>query len=91
MPGLDPSTQGVGVDAVYLDLSKAFDVVLHRILMQELEHLGLRSGTYSWIHSYLTDRDFCVRVGSFLIPTTTRPLWCSSGFYIRPTTFFDIY
>ena len=57
---------GLGSDVLYLDLSKAFDKVSHRILIQKLSEVNLRPGLLPWIHAYLSNRTFCVRVGSSL-------------------------
>ena len=41
---------------VMLDLSAAFDVVDHTILLQKLEILGFKECSLAWLRSYLTDR-----------------------------------
>ena len=42
--------------AVFCDLSKAFDVINHDILLCKLNNLGLRGKINDWLRDYLTDR-----------------------------------
>ena len=42
--------------AVFCDLSKAFDVINHEILLYKLNVLGLRGKINSWLRDYLTGR-----------------------------------
>ena len=44
------------VDAIFLDLSKAFDTVPHKRLCNKLSFYGIRGALLRWIESFLTNR-----------------------------------
>jgi len=50
-------------DVIFLDFSKAFDIVPHDKLVQKLINLGLPDPIIAWIASFLSNRSQRVRVG----------------------------
>ena len=49
---------------IFLDFSKAFDTVNHKILLAKLKILGFQNDTCEWIHSYLSNRSQQVLCGN---------------------------
>ena len=41
---------------LFLDISKTFDSINHKILLGKLEHIGISSRSLRWFKSYLADR-----------------------------------
>ena len=41
---------------VFIDLKKAFDTIDHKLLIQKLQHFGIRGEPNMWLSSYLSDR-----------------------------------
>lgn len=57
------------VDAIFLDFSKAFDLVNHGKLIHKLELIGIPEFLINWVSSYLTNRTQFVSIDSI---TSTR-------------------
>ena len=54
------------VGTVFLDLTKAFDLVNHKLLLQKLAAFKFSCNTQSWFQSYLTNRSQQVNISGKL-------------------------
>ena len=73
---------------VALDLSTAFDMVNHDLLLVILKsHFGIEGIPLAWIRSYLNSRSFQVQVGSALLRAHRCTLCCTSGNLLGPVLF----
>ena len=53
------------VGAVFMDLSKAFDVMTHDILKQKLEHYGFRGTFLTLLMNFIKDRKYFVYANGY--------------------------
>ena len=67
---------GECVDAIYMDLKKAFDSVPHQRLLAKLKGYGIKGKLLKWIETFLTCRKHCV--GSSKWGTTGQCPWTYS-------------
>ena len=65
----------VQTDAIYLDFTKAFDRVDHRLLVKKLHQYGICGNLLKWFESYLSDRYQKVTV----LGATSQPIHVLSG------------
>ncbi|XP_059225889.1 uncharacterized protein LOC131997968 [Stomoxys calcitrans] len=79
--------RGCQVEAIYTDLSKAFDKVSHSILLDKLQELGFHSNFLSWIASYLHNRVCTVKVESFVSSPYIQTSGVPQGSILGPLLF----
>ena len=66
-------------EGIFLDLSKAFDTVNDRILLNKLKHFGIRGLALEWIKSYLYNRHQYVEFNGTSSSFNGNFVWCSPG------------
>ena len=73
--------------AVFIDLSKAFDTVDHRILLSKLSHFGVLPCDLQWFESYLSYRTQRVLCGQDLSSPLTINYGVPQGSILGPLLF----
>lgn len=58
--------------AVFLDMTKAFDMICHDKLLNKLEQYGIRGPAYNWFESYLRGRKQCTEIVKMHSETNTQ-------------------
>lgn len=83
-------TEKSNVGAVFMDLSKAFDIMSHNILKIKLEHYGFRGSFLAFLMDFLKDRKYFVNVNGKSSVTRTSNIGVPQGSTLGPL-FFLIY
>jgi ribonuclease HI len=73
--------------AVFLDITKAFDSVWHRGLLEKLKGIGLEGNLPAFIEGFLAHRTFQVRVQNILSSTCGFKCGVPQGAILSPTLF----
>ena len=63
---IDSLEKGEMAGVCFLDMSAAFDIVDHPLLLSKLELYGFDSGMLAWVSSYLSNRYQCVSIDGTL-------------------------
>ena len=67
-----------------LDMSAAFDIVDHTLLLKKLELYGFDRDSLEWIQSYLSDRRQCVSISGSLSKLLPVPTGVPQGSILGP-------
>ena len=73
--------------SVFLDLSKAFDTLNHRILLEKLKYYGINGTSLNLFQSYLSNRHQYVDFEG----TNSESRLITTGFNSWPTSFYHIH
>jgi hypothetical protein len=55
---------GMEVDCIYTDFTKAFDKISHQVIVEKLSKIGFGGNLLCWLQSFLSNRKYAVRFGN---------------------------
>lgn len=87
----DGFSKGQQTDAVYTDLSAAFDKLSHDIAIAKLERGGICGLLLSWFRSHLTGRMSCVKFGESVSLQFESLSGIAQGSHLGPLVYLHYY
>ena len=79
--------EGKVTGLLFIDISKAFDSLNHKVLLSKPEHLGLSERSLRWFRSHLADRQQSVLINGELSEPHTITLGVPQGSILGPLLF----
>lgn len=79
--------RGFQIDTIYLDFCKAFDKVVHSILIKKLYKIGFHSSLLKWIDSYLSGRRCIVCIDNWFSASYIATSGVPQGSVLGPLLF----
>ena len=73
--------------AIFLDLSRAFDILDHHMLLEKLNNYGIQNNSLNWFSSYLTNRKQFVQIESTRSQACNMPIGVPQGSILGPLLF----
>ena len=84
---IDALAAGYQVDAVYTDLTAAFDRINHDIAIAKLRRLGFDGTFLQWLKSYLSNRKISVTIEQYASDAFLVPSGIPQGSHLGPLIF----
>ena len=75
------------MDAIYTDLSAAFDKMNHEIALAKFKKLGFDYNSLKWLRSYLIGRSMSVKIGDHVSPSFPVSSGVPQGSHLGPLLF----
>ena len=72
---------------IFINLSKAFDTVDHTILLNKLQHYGIRGVVHKWFSNYLSNREQFVKFNETISSQRTIKCGAPQGSILGPLLF----
>ena len=84
---LESMDEGKVTGLLFVDISKAFDSINHKVLLDKLKHMGMSERSLQWFKSYLAERRQCVLVNGQTSETQWMMLGVPHGSVLGPLLF----